>query len=195
MPTQPRPLRPELLGGFLPFCPISTLFATFRGPKKRIFEIPILANPSPTPVLTHPQINTSQGAPMNITEAIEAFETLRKKKYPNADVAKIIATAQELGLTDFVVHSKGSSTEKFDYIYDVQHILHIHPTMLVAGQPYADSQAESKYDKFPHLFKLQGWIEDGEEIGGVTTVLCPTNFTRVPVNTECACGEVHQVEN
>ena len=132
---------------------------------------------------------------MNITEAIEEFETLRKKKYPNADVAKIIATAQELGLTDFEVHLKGPNSKTPDYIYDVQHILHIHPTMLVAGQPYADSQAESKYDKFPHLFKLQGWIEGDEEIGGVATVLCPTNFTRVPVNTECACGEVHQAEN
>lgn len=134
---------------------------------------------------------------MNITEAIEEFETLRKKKLPNADVAKIIATAQELGLTDFEVHLKGSNPKTPDYIYDVQHVLHIHPTMLVAGQPYTDStdRGENPFPKFPHFFELQDWTEEDPDKGSVATVLCPTNFTRVPVNTECACGEVHQAEN
>jgi len=134
---------------------------------------------------------------MNIDQAITEFENRRGKKYSQGDSQKIRAVVAELRLSQFDIQGDGAGSE---LVYDIDNVLHIHPTMLVAGTPYKDSfnRGPEPYVKYPHFFQLEGWSRDSaatREKGGVTEVLCATNFMWVPVNTECLCGQVHQLEN
>jgi len=134
---------------------------------------------------------------MNIDEAIMEFENRRGKKYSHGDLQKIRAVVAELGLSQFDIQGDGADSA---FVYDIGKVLHIHPTMLVAGTPYKDSfnRGPEPYVKFPHFFQLEGFSRDGaamHEKGGVTEVFCATSFTWVPVSTECLCGQVHQLES
>jgi hypothetical protein len=120
---------------------------------------------------------------MNITDAIKTFESQGHKTYPPSDVKKILEVVEEHGFSDFKITSQ--------FITDVSDVLHIHPTMIVSGQTYADStdRGPEPYKNWPHFFELSGMRDigksDKETIG---TMQCPDFHNPFPVTSECECG-------
>lgn len=124
---------------------------------------------------------------MNLGDAITAFEVQRRGCFSKADRARIVATAGELGLSDFVVYVAPSKNYP-QFIRDVDDVLHVHPTMLVAGRSFRDStdRGADPYPKYPHHLALAEWIH---EKGVSGRPVCPTCHLEVPLVGQCDhCG-------
>lgn len=130
--------------------------------------------------------------PLNLEQAVAAFGAICKKEYPASDISKMKAISQELGLTEFEAKAK--------FIRDVGDVLHIHPDMLVAGEPFNGSRDRGvdPYPNHPHFYQLSGWSNSGSkslESKGIPKVLCPDWNMRVPPDKECGfCGGIHPKE-
>ena len=126
---------------------------------------------------------------LNLEQAIAAFGASRKKEYSAGDVSKMRAVAAELGLNEFEAKAK--------FVRDVNDILHIHPDMLVARQPYHESRDRgvNPYFHYRHFFQLAGWSNKGSrsiESKGIEKVLCPVAFVGVLPDVVCDyCEEIH----
>jgi hypothetical protein len=138
--------------------------------------------------------DSADGDPLkfDLSQAIIAYGDSRKKKYPSNDVSKITAVAEEFGLAKFEVKAK--------FVRDVNDILHIHPDMLVARQPFQGSRDrrltnDNPYPNYPHFFQLSGWSNTGSkalESQGIEKVLCPVGFVGVLPDVVCDyCEEIH----
>ena len=155
---------------------------------------------------------------MNVSVALDTFESAHKK-FLIADRAKILDVVNELGLSeedftpinsyifdsnwrlyrDFTAAQKKvfSETPFFSEEQDMQGTIRIHPTMIVAKKNFMGSQDRGlkPYPFHRHHYELSGWIDkDGRGRRGIQIapeVLCPKLFIRVPVGSECQCGEVH----
>ena len=120
---------------------------------------------------------------MNINDAIKTFESQGHNKFSPADKKKIIAVVEEHGFSDFEVTSQ--------FITDVSDALHIHSTMIVSGNPYAESfdRGPDPYPKYPHFYKLTGWTDQSHGANEtVGTIGCPECHRPVPKTGECECG-------
>ena len=79
----------------------------------------------------------------------------------------------------------------------MQGTIRIHPTMIVAKKNFVGSKDRGlkPYPFHRHHYELSGWIDkDGRSRNDfikAPEVLCPKLFIRVPVGSECQCGEVH----
>lgn len=129
---------------------------------------------------------------LDLDLAITAYSDSRKKKYPSNDVSKMTAVAEELGLAEFEVKAK--------FVRDVDDILHIHPDMLVARQPFEGSRdrrltEDNPYPNYPHFSQLSGWSNAGSkalEGKGIEKVICPVAFVGVLPDVVCDyCEEIH----
>lgn len=155
---------------------------------------------------------------MNISIALEIFESSHRK-FSTADKEKILEAVSELGLSeedftpidsylfdtnwrmyqDFTESQKRvfSETPFFSVEQDLQGTIRIHPTMIVAKKPFVGSQDRGlrPYPFHRHHYELSGWVDkEGRGRMGIPLapeVLCPKLFIRVPVGSECQCGEVH----
>ena len=129
---------------------------------------------------------------LDLDRAITAYSDSRKKKYPSNDVSKMTAVAEEFGLAEFEVKAK--------FVRDVDDILHIHPDMLVARQPFQGSRDRrltdgNPYPNYPHFYQLSGWSNAGSkalESKGIEKVICPVAFVGFLPNVVCDyCEEIH----
>ena len=129
---------------------------------------------------------------LDLDQAITAYSDSRKKKYPSNDVSKMTAVAEEFGIAEFEVKAK--------FVRDVDDILHIHPDMLVARQPFQGSRDrrltdDNPYPNYPHFYQLSGWSNAGSkalESKGIEKVLCPVGFVGVLPGVVCDyCEEIH----
>ena len=155
---------------------------------------------------------------MKLSVALDTFEAAHKK-FSTADREKILEVVDEFGLSaedftpinayifdsnwrlyrDFTAEQKKtfSETPFFNEEQDKQGSIRIHPTMIVAKKSFVGSidRGLKPYPFQRHHYELGSWIEkDGS--GGraflkAQEVLCPNLFIRVPVGSECQCGERH----
>ncbi len=156
---------------------------------------------------------------MNILVALDSFESAHKK-YLIADREKILEVVVEFGLSEedftpinayiFDTNWRSyrhfsdaqrkvfSETPFFNEEQDLQGTIRIHPTMIVAKKNFVGSQDRGlrPYPFHRHHYELSGWIDkDGrsrKDSIRAPEVLCPKLFIRVPVGSECQCGEVHK---
>ena len=89
---------------------------------------------------------------MKLSSAIEIFASRRGKRYPVQDLESITEAVSSLGL-------KGDFIVKEDYITDPDHIIHIHPTMIVSAKKFPGSvnRGPKPYSVHVHFKKLSGW--------------------------------------
>ena len=155
---------------------------------------------------------------MKLDAAIGIFEQ-NHQKFLLTDREKIFEVAEELNLAeeDFTVlrtyiydtnwrHYRGfteaenqvfSQTPYFNEDQDKQGTIRIHPTMIIAKKRFSDSidRGIKPYPFLRHHCELGRWIDkDGSSEGRfieVPEVLCKNLFIRVPVGSECECGERH----
>ena len=89
---------------------------------------------------------------MKLNSAIEIFASRRTRKYPEQDLDAISEAVTSLGLKDdFVVME--------DYVTDPDHIVHIHPKMIVSAKKFPGSinRGPKPYLVHVHFKKLSGW--------------------------------------
>ena len=90
-----------------------------------------------------------------------------------------------------------SQTPYFNEDQDKQGTIRIHPTMIIAKKSFTGSidRGIKPYPFLRHHYELGRWIDkDGSSEGRflkVPEVLCKKLFIRVPVGSECECGERH----
>ena len=155
---------------------------------------------------------------MKILAALDYFESAHKK-FLVADREKILDVVVEFGLSDedftpinsYIFDTNWrlyrhfsdaqrkvfSETPFFNEEQDMQGTIRIHPTMIVAKKNFMGSRDRGlkPYPFHRHHIELSGWIDkDGRRRNDflkATEVLCPKLFIRVPVGSECQCGQVH----
>jgi hypothetical protein len=129
---------------------------------------------------------------MNLEEAIEKFQAKRKGRFSPDDKQLIVATAGELNLSNFEIKQRlDVKTKNGDpysvYIYDVEDIVHFHPTMIVSRTEFdgRDLERKSKYKPYPHFAELSNWIIDEKN----DDLICPECFLVIPLVGICgSCG-------
>lgn len=124
---------------------------------------------------------------MNLQDAIIAFEKLRKGSFSESDRARIFATVEELGLTVFNLYEVPSKKYP-QYIRDVDDILHVHQTMMVASRSSSGSidRGLHPYPSHPYHSALSGWIHDKGQSG---RPVCPSCHLEIPLVGQCEdCG-------
>jgi hypothetical protein len=89
---------------------------------------------------------------MQLRNAIEIFASRRGKSYPVQDLEAITEAVTSLGL-------KGDFIVKEDYVTDPDHIIHIHPTMIVAAKKFPGSVNRGPKPYLVHVYfkRLSGW--------------------------------------
>ena len=89
---------------------------------------------------------------MNLESALREFMSGRRRGYSASDQKYIYEVVNFLGLHDvFEV--------KDDYVTDANHVIHIHPRMIVASKPFPGSinRGTRPYLVHTHFRKLSGW--------------------------------------
>jgi len=157
---------------------------------------------------------------MKITDAISAFAGIHPR-FNKADQPRILQVVNELSLSDkaFIFSEDCSyifdfgwreyadftaaelqslkTATYFDYERDHQGTVRIHPTMVLAKKCFTGSRDRGLKPNpiHRHHLPLIGWADkrSGHPAppGGTREVLCPKLFLRVPVGSECLCGERH----
>lgn len=92
---------------------------------------------------------------MNLELALQKFMSTRpRQSFSPEDKSAILAVVKSLKLPD-----EFSVTR--DYITDPNHILHIHPTMVVATKRFAGciDRGPKPYPKHVYFRKLSGWTK------------------------------------
>ena len=157
---------------------------------------------------------------MNITDAISAFAGIHPK-FAIAEKARILRVVEDLSLSDttftfsedcdYIFDSSWreytdftaaelqtlTSAPYFNYERDHQGTIRIHPTMVLAKKCFAGSTDRGRRPNpiHRHHLPLVHWTD--KRPGNLTTprgvreVTCPKLFIRVPVGSECLCGERH----
>lgn len=80
---------------------------------------------------------------------------------------------------------------------DLQGTIRIHRTMIIAKKSFAGSQdrGQRQYPFHRHHYELSGWLDKNrhsfEKFAKAVDVVCPKLFIRVPIGSECQCGERH----
>jgi hypothetical protein len=89
---------------------------------------------------------------MNLNSAIQIFASRRGKQYPLQDIEAITEAVSSLGL-------KGEFIVKEDYVTDPEHIIHIHPTMIVSAKKFPGSmnRGPKPYPVHVYFKRLSGW--------------------------------------
>lgn len=78
-----------------------------------------------------------------------------------------------------------------------QGTIRIYPTMILAKKSFAGSQdrGQRPYPFHRHHYELSGWLDKNrysfEKFAKAVEVVCPKLFIRVPIGSECQCGERH----
>lgn len=120
---------------------------------------------------------------MNLDDAIAAFEKQRKGAFSKGDRARIVATAEELGLNEFDLYTVASKKYP-QFVRDFNDVLHIHPTMLVSARSFSGSinRGTDPYPKYPHHLALEEWTS---EKGPSGRPLCPACHIEIPLVGRC----------
>lgn len=124
---------------------------------------------------------------MKLVEAILGFEKQRKGSFSKSDRERIVAVAEELRLNDFGLYIVPSKKYP-QFIRDVDDVLHVHPTMMVASRPFNGStdRGVDPYPKYPHHCVLTEWIFDKGKAG---RPVCPGCHIEVRLEGTCEfCG-------
>jgi len=124
---------------------------------------------------------------MNLSDGIATFEDQGKGRFSKKDRALIVATADELGLVEFNLYVVPSKKYP-QFIRDVDDVLHVHPTMMVSGQPCSGStdRGTHPYPKHPHHLALAGWVFEKGKLGHP---ICPECNIEVPATGQCGYCE------
>jgi len=93
---------------------------------------------------------------MQLSNAIEIFASRRGKSYPVQDLEAITEAVTSLGL-------KGDFIVKEDYVTDQDHIIHVHPTMIVSARKFPGSvnRGPKPYPIHVYFKRLSGWKKSG----------------------------------
>lgn len=120
---------------------------------------------------------------MKLDDAIAAFEEQRRGMFSKKDRARIVSTAQELGLDQFDLYLVPSKKYP-QFVRDIDDVLHIHSTMMVAGRPFNGSvdRGADPYPKYPHHLTLTEWIFDKGKLG---RPVCPACHIEIPLVGKC----------
>ena len=155
---------------------------------------------------------------MNISVALNTFESAHKK-FLIADREKILEVVDEFGLSEedftpinaYIFDTNWrlyrhfsdaqrkvfSETPFFSEEQDLQGTIRIHPTMILGKKSFSGSQdrGPKPYPFHRHHLELSGWLDKNrnncEKFAKVAEIVCPKLFIRVPVGSECQCGERH----
>lgn len=120
---------------------------------------------------------------MNLDDAIVAFEGQRKGNFSKDDRARIVSTAQELKLDRFELYVVPSKKYPL-FVRDLDDVLHIHSTMMVASQPFSGStdRGADPYPKYPHHLALTEWVFEKGKSGHP---VCPACHIEIPLVGKC----------
>lgn len=120
---------------------------------------------------------------MTLEEAIAAFEKQRKGVFSKEDRARVMATAAELGLVQFELNEVPSKKYP-QFIRDVEDVLHVHRTMLVARRSFSGStdRGVDPYPAYPHHLSLTEWIMEKDVSG---RAVCPSCHIVIPLVGRC----------
>ena len=129
---------------------------------------------------------------MNLTEVIELFQSKRKGSFSQQDRETIMRTMSELGLSQFDIKYRHDvitkSGEPYSiYFHDVDDIVHVHSTMVVARTRFslAESSKVSRYARYPYIAILSHWVS----IETTEPLMCPNCFLILPLIGMCdQCG-------
>ena len=155
---------------------------------------------------------------MKIELAVAIFEQMHQK-FSLVDKDKIFEVVEELNLwqEDFTsLHpyifdtnwrnypgftkaeeQVRAQTPFFNEEQDKQGIVRIHPTMILAQKRFSGSidRGAKPYPFLRHHYELGRWVDKSGRSGierlKAPEVLCKKLFIRVPVGSECVCGERH----
>jgi len=158
---------------------------------------------------------------MKISVALDVFENSHRK-FSSTDRARILEVVDGFGLLDedftvlnpYIFDSNWrsyfgftaaqikvfSETPYFSEEQDLQGTIRIHPTMIIAKKSFASSQdrGPKPYPFHRHHYELSGWLDKSrnnyEKFVSALEVVCPKLFIRVPIGSECQCGERHYKE-
>ena len=92
---------------------------------------------------------------MKLNDALQKFMADRPRgSYSETDKKVISAVVASLKLADEYIITQ-------DYITDPNHVLHIHPTMVVASKRFTGSldRGPKPYAKHVYFRKLSGWTD------------------------------------
>ena len=155
---------------------------------------------------------------MKISVALDVFESSHRK-FSFADRARILEVVDGFGLLDedftvlnsYIFDSNWrsyrgftaaqrkvfSETSFFSEEQDLQGTIRIHPTMILGKKSFSGSQdrGPKPYPFHRHHYELSSWLDKNrnnyEKFVKAAEIVCPKLFIRVPVGSECQCGERH----